>query len=210
MKHTYLFILLYVVFTSNLLSQKRLFKEYDAQGIESISIDSDEIFQIRLISSKTDKIRIYTIIEGETFETSLLHSKLTEDQLEITTGRTPDFVPFNDKLSAHKILSIVLEITIPEGLTIDIYSALASVELTGRYDVLRINLDRGGCQLLDFRFRESVQISTISGNIFVDTIGAKILAQSRNGNVVISNSIQGNRIMQLKSIHGDITVENSQ
>ena len=107
MKHTYLFILLYVVFTINLLSQKRLFKEYDAQGIESISIDSDEIFQIRLISSKTDKIRIYTIIEGETFETSLLHSKLTEDQLEITTGRTPDFVPFNDKLSAHKILSLI-------------------------------------------------------------------------------------------------------
>lgn len=210
MKYTSLFILLYVVFTSNLLSQKKLFKEYDAQGIETVSIDSDEIFQIKFVSSKTDKIRIYTIIEGETFETSLLHTKLTEDQLKITTGRTPDFVPFNDKLSAHKILSIVLEITIPENLTIDIYSALASVELTGRYDALRINLDRGGCQLLDFRFRESVYINTVSGNIFVDTMSAKILAQSRNGNVVIPNNVEGNRIMQLKSIHGDITVENSQ
>ncbi len=210
MRHIYLFILLCLISVSNFFGQKKLFKEYEAQGIETIHVESDEIFQIKLISAQTDKIRIYTAIEGETFETSLLHARLTEDQLKITTGRTPDFVPFNDKLSAHKILSIVIEITVPEYMTIDIYSALASVEAIGSYDALYINLDRGGCQLLDFRFRESVQISTISGNIYVETQKAQILAQSRNGNVVIPYGMIGDHTIDLKSIHGDITIENSQ
>ncbi|MEP0266746.1 hypothetical protein [Dokdonia sp.] len=209
MKHIYLFIL-FLVFSGSLFGQKKLFKEYDAKGIETLFIESDEIFQIKLTTSQTDKISIYTVIEGETFESSLLNTKRIEKQLNITTGRTPDFIPFNDKLSAHKILSIVLEITIPEYMTIDIYSALASVEASGNYKNVRINLDRGGCQFSNFSFRESAYINTISGNIHIRTTQVQIVAQSRNGNIVIPYGMTGDHAIHLKSIHGDITVENSQ
>jgi hypothetical protein len=209
MKHIYLFILFFI-FSGSLFGQKKLFKEYDAKGIETLFIESDEIFQIKLIASQTDKISIYTVIEGETFESSLLNTKLVEKQLKITTGRTPDFIPFNDKLSAHKILSIVLEITIPEYMTVDVYSALASVEASGNYKNVRINLDRGGCEFSNFRFRESAHINTISGNIYIETTEVQIVAQSRNGNIVIPYGMTGNHAIHLNSIHGDITVENSQ
>lgn len=210
MKYYFIFILLSIFSGGDVYAQKKLFKEYDVDNIHTLFIDSNEIFQIKLSTSKTDKIAIYTQIDGETFESSLLHAEIVDEVLKITTGRTPDFVPFNDKLSAHKILSIVLEITLPEKLAIDIYSTLASVEAQGDYDKIRINLGRGGCDLSDFRFRESVHINTISGNIVLKTENTAIQAQSRNGTVVIPKGMTGVKTIHLQSIDGDISVINSQ
>lgn len=209
MKYYLIFILL-VVFSSNLLAQKKLFKTYDVSDAHTLFIESDAIFQIKLTTTQREQISIYTQIEGETFESTLLHTEIVNGVLKITTGYTPDFVPFNDKLSAHKILSIVLEVSVPEGFTIDVYSALASVEAQGNYNQIRINLGRGGCDLSNFRFRESVHINTISGNITVETRKTKILAQSRNGNVVIPKDMTGVKTIDLQTIHGDITVVKSQ
>lgn len=209
MKYHSLFILL-LVFSGNLLAQKKLFKEYDVGNTHTLFIESDDIFQIKLSTAQTNKITIYTQIEGETFESTLLHTEIVEGVLKITTGRTPDFVPFNDKLSAHKVLSVVVEIILPEGLALDVYSTLASVEAQGDYNQVRINLGRGGCHLSSFRFRESVHINTISGNIMVETKKATVLAQSRNGTVVVSEGMTGSNTMHLQSIDGNITVIKSQ
>lgn len=209
MKYHSLFILL-LVFSGNLLAQKKLFKEYDVGNIHTLFIESDDIFQIKLSTAQTNKITIYTQIEGETFESTLLHTEIVEGVLKITTGRTPDFVPFNDKLSAHKVLSVVVEIILPEGLALDVYSTLASVEAQGDYNQVRFNLGRGGCHLSSFRFRESVHINTISGNITVETKKTTVLAQSRNGTIVISEGMTGTNTIYLQSIDGNITVIKSQ
>lgn len=209
MKYYSVFIL-FLVFSASLSAQKRLFKAYDARDTHTVFVESDDIFQIKFTTAQTDNITIYTQIEGETFESTLLHTEIVEGVLKITTGRTPDFAPFNDKLSAHKVLSIVIEIIVPEGLSIDVYSTLASVKAQGDYDQVRVNLGRGGCHLSSFRFRESVHINTISGNITIETKNAKILAQSRNGNVVISKGITGVRTIELQTMDGDISVIKSQ
>ncbi len=207
MKHLFLSILLLSSFF--VLGQKRLLQSYDVNNIHSLYIDSDEIFQIKITSTATDQITIHTQIDGETFESSLLNTKIEEGVLYISTGYTPDFTPFNDKLSAHKILSIVLEITIPEDMNLDINSTLASMEGAGSFGNISINLGRGGCRFFDFRFRESATIHTISGPIYIETENAEITAQSRNGNVVIPVDVTGIKALHLKSIHGDITVKNS-
>jgi len=209
MKYYSLFILI-LVFSESMFAQKKLFKTYDAGDIHTVFVESDDIFQIKCTTAQTNTITIYTQIDGETFESTLLHSEIVDGVLKITTGRTPDFVPFNDKLSAHKVLSIVLEVILPEGLSIDVYSTLASVHAAGGYDQVRVNLGRGSCHLSSFRFRESVAINTIVGNITIETKNAKILAQSRNGNVVISKGITGVKTMELQTIEGDITVIKSQ
>ena len=206
----YSLLILLVVLSGNLFAQKRLFKTYDVSDTHTLFIKSDDIFQIKLTTAQTDQITIYTQIEGETFESSLLHTEIVDGVLNITTGRTPDFIPFNDKLSAHKVLSIVLEIILPEGLTLDVYSTLASVDAQGDYNQIRMNLGRGGCYLSGLRFRESAHINTISGNITVETENAKILAQSRNGNIVIPKGMNGINTIELQTIDGDITVIKSQ
>ena len=162
-------LLLVFLFPLVLFAQKRIEKTYDAQGIQTLYINSDAIFKITISAKAVDEITIYTIIDGETFESSLLHTNIVDDRLEISTGRTPDYRPFNDKLSAHKVLSIELEIVIPEHINLDIKSTLAAVNLIGVYDKLTVNLGRGGFMGSDIRFRESV-INTISGNVTLSLI----------------------------------------
>ena len=189
----------------SLFAQKRIENIYDAQNINSIYINSDAIFKISIRAQKGKEISVYTIIEGETYESSLLHAVVADQRLEISTGRTPDFVPFNDKLSAHKVLSIELEITIPQGLDIDIHSTLAEVTLTGKVRDIQVNLGRGGFLGNELRFRESV-INTLYGNVILNSKQANVTASSRNGKLTIQPSLNEGPMCTIESIYGDIEV----
>lgn len=188
------------------LAQKRLEQSFYDKDIAGLYIKSDEIFEIHLSTSVSDHITIGTLIDGETFESSLLKTSVENNILKIETGKTPDFEPFNDKLSAHKVLSIVLYIDLPEGMDIDIFSTLASVDAQGSFGQVQINLGRGGCRLVNFRFRESATIKTLVGAIKAEVDIAKVQAQSRNGNVVIASGFTQGYPLVLKSIHGDVIV----
>lgn len=198
-------LLLLVLIPICVYSQKRVEQTYDIQQIDAIHIDSDLIFKITINARPTDQIQLYTIVDGETYASALVHSKVIDNHLEITTGRTPDFTPYNDKLSAHKVLSIELEISIPEDLNIDIHSTLAEVVLSGHYGTLLINLGRGGLIGRDIRFRESI-INTISGNVTLSLDKANVSASSRNGLKNIDDIFKVGPQCTIESIHGDIEV----
>ena len=198
-------LLLLILIPNCLFAQKRSEQTFDKQDIKTLSINSNAIFKISITAQPVQEINIQTITDGETYESSLLHTKIIDQRLEITTGRTPDFTPFNDKLSAHKVLSIELGITIPQDFNIDIYSTLAEVSLKGRYKELQINLGRGGLIGRDIRFRESV-INTISGNVALTTKRADVTANSRNGEVIINSNLNEGPICSVESIYGDIEV----
>ena len=129
--------------------------------------------------------------------------------LKITTGKTPDYKPFNDKLSAHKVMAIELEITVPLDLDVSVYSTLAGVDTYGAFGQVHMDLGRGHFNGKGFRFRESATINTISGSIYLDTDKAHVTAQSRNGTIVISPEVALGSSLKLESIHGDITVVKS-
>lgn len=205
----FFFYLIIVSYSGCIFGQKQLEKVYDAAAIQTVSIESDEVFDIKIRAIDTNEITVITTIEGESYKSSLLHSRLLDDMLIIETGRTPDFTPFNDKLSAHKVLSIVLEITVPQETNIAINSTLAQVEVEGTIGNLYANLGRGGCILEDIRFRESILINTISGNIYIKTTSARVQAQSRNGTVVIPEQTNDMKNIILESIYGDIVVDKS-
>ena len=198
-------LLLLILIPNCLFAQKRNEQTFDRQDIKTLLINSNAIFKISITAQPVQEISIQTITDGETYESSLLHTKIIDQRLEITTGRTPDFTPFNDKLSAHKVLSIELDITIPQDFNIDIYSTLAEVSLKGRYKELQINLGRGGLIGRDIRFRESV-INSISGNVALTTKRADVTASSRNGEVIINSNLNEGPICSVESIYGDIEV----
>ena len=198
-------LLLLILIPNCLFAQKRSEQTFDKQDIKTLLINSNAIFKISITAQPVQEISIQTITDGETYESSLLHTKIIDQRLEITTGRTPDFIPFNDKLSAHKVLSIELEITVPQDFNVDIYSTLAEVNLQGRYRELQINLGRGGLIGRDIRFRESV-INTISGNVALTTKRADVTASSRNGEVIINSNLNEGPICSVESIYGDIEV----
>lgn len=188
------------------VAQKRLSQTYDASAVKELYIHSNEIFEIKISAIETDQIIVNTIIEGETFASTLLNANIDDEVLNITTGKMPNFQPFNDKLSAHKVMAIELEIVIPIGLDVSVYSTLASVDTSGALGNVRIDLGRGHFKGTGFRFRENANINTISGSILLDVHQAIVTAQSRNGTVVIAEGFTNGMSIQLQSLHGDITV----
>lgn len=203
------FTFLLVLFASCLTAQKRQSQTYDTLEIRQLYINSNEIFKIRVSAVKTDHITVHTIIDGETYASTLLNSTIENGILKITTGKTPDYKPFNDKLSAHKVMAIELEIIVPECLNLTVYSKLASLDTYGTFGQVHIDLGRGHFIGEEFRFRESATINTISGSISLDIDKAKIVAKSRNGNLKISPDIPIGTPLNLESIHGNITVVKS-
>jgi sulfur relay (sulfurtransferase) DsrF/TusC family protein len=193
----------------SLYAQKRLTQTYDATAIKELYIHSNEIFKIKITTGEVREITVATIIDGETFASTLLNTFTNDGVLKITTGKTPDYIPFNDKLAAHKVLAIELEIIIPIGLDVSIYSTLASVDTYGKLGQVRIDLGRGHFKGEEFRFRESGKINTISGSIYISSNLVNVTAQSRNGKVDIPPTQAEGPLLAIKSIHGDVTVVKS-
>ena len=193
----------------SLYAQKRLTQTYDSTAIKELYIHSNEIFKIKITTGEVREITVATIIDGETFASTMLNTSTNDGVLKITTGKTPDYIPFNDKLAAHKVLAIELEIIIPIGLDVSIYSTLASVDTYGKLGQVRIDLGRGHFKGEEFRFRESGKINTISGSIYISSNLVNVTAQSRNGKVDIPPTQAEGPLLAIKSIHGDVTVVKS-
>ncbi|TVZ52593.1 DUF4097 family beta strand repeat-containing protein [Dokdonia sp. Hel_I_53] len=206
-----LYTALFIVFFSvTLTAQKRVSKTYSAAGVKELQIHSNEIFEIKVNTAQTDIITIYTVIDGEIFASTLLNTQIDNEVLQIKTGTTPDYVPFNDKLSAHKVMAIELEIIMPLEMDLSIFSTLSSVITAGKLGKVRIDLGRGNFTAKKFRFRESAKINTISGNVDIELDQAHVTAQSRNGIVVIPTDINMGAPLSVESLDGDITIRKSQ
>jgi DUF4097 and DUF4098 domain-containing protein YvlB len=103
------------------------------------------------------------------------------------------------------VLSIELEIVIPEYINLDIKSTLAAVQLVGVYKQLTINLGRGGFVGRDIRFCQSV-INTISGNVILRLKEGDVIAGSRNGQAKVDSIFNDGPSCIIQSIHGNIEV----
>lgn len=146
-------------------SQKILEKQLDASETTQLLIASDMINLISITSEKTDQIKIITKIAGENRENVILTTFEENNKLTIGTGFTPYFEAENDKLAAHKVISVEMQITIPDFLIVEIDTKIASVDVAGNYDVFRANLEYGNCELNDFLGH--AMIKTVHGNILV-------------------------------------------
>lgn len=188
--------------------QKNVQEIMEGKGIKGILITSDQIFKIGVFTTKTDKITIKSEISGETFETMAIASALENGILEISVTRSPFFKDRDDKLAAHKVMSVVLNITMPEGLEFWVDSSLAAVKMQGVYGHIELNLGRSDCRL--DHFRGSGTINTRSGNINVNTQNCIIDASSRHGKENIKSMALGGHHLELKTIAGNITVTQSE
>ena len=200
------YLLILILIPLGLFAQKKSEQTFDVEDLRAIVIDSDLIFKITLSAQPVTSIQLNTLVDGETYASTLVNTKMVDHNLEISTGRTPDFTPFNDKLSAHKVLSIELEMILPENMDIDIRSTLAEVHLGGQYGKLQIDLGRGGLIVEEgICFRES-EINTISGNVALTLTQANVIASSRNGIAKVDSIFNDGPLCVIQSIYGDIEV----
>ena len=190
---------------AEVIAQKTLEKQIYATKTTQLVIASNMINLLSIASEETDHISIIAKIRGEHSENVLVTTSEENSILTIGTGYTPYFEAENDKLAAHKVISVEMEIVIPHFLTVEVQTKIASIDVTGTYDVFRANLEYGNCELNHFL-----------GHAFVNTVHGDILvyanehvsgrAFSKKGVVINHLPGRGEYTIIAESRDGDISL----
>ena len=206
-KLSYIFVFVFLTFSG--YAQKVIDKSWDIEGIERLEIISNDIYNIVINSSDTTSINVVTKIEGEHYENVVLNISEENKTLTLSTGFTPYFQAENDKLAAHKVISIEMELNISNRLEVFVRSSLASLTTHGIFKGLRVELGNGNCVLNDFE--GDAQLFTRDGNITaIAQRTVKARAKTKRGKLINELSPTGNFSIDAKSVNGDITLLKSQ
>lgn len=180
--------------------QKTIFDTEDT----SLEINANSCFLVTISTANTQEISVIAKMDGEYSKDLLLNLHQEGKTLVVNTSFNPMFELPNDKLSAHKVLSISLDITIPENMNVSIYGTYSTVKATGKYQDITISLNDGKCILQ--AVSEKAQVITQSGAIHLFSKSGTVTAISKYGKVITDQLDTGTNQFQLQSITGNIHV----
>ena len=201
-------LLCFFSFGSGLFAQKETVQKIDAAQIKSLVISGDEIFKLDLAAKQTRFITIKTFTGGEYYNNIKLHTEVKEKRLFLTSEYKEVLQSGFDKLSAHKVFAMRVEIELPQNFKVEITSNIASLNASGNYNFLFFQTKSGACVLSDFSGNALIQ--TYNGDIEVTANKIFVDAQSRHGKVVVPVGNAGNNKLELTSINGNITVRKAE
>ncbi len=202
MKYTLYIILLFSFGFLN--AQKIVEKTVLNDHISLINIDTENCYKVTLETGNTEDVVVSANIEGEYKKDLVLEIKEEAASIFITTGFSPTFTSPNDKLSAHKVISISLHIIVPQYKNVKLYGKSSNITASGNYKNLNITLLDGYCMLQNIS--EAITASTQSGNIIVKGNNAIVKASTKYGKIYQDKLLKGNTIFDLSSITGDIHI----
>ena len=196
------FILILLMCFGLLNAQKVVKKSILNPDTSSIFIDADNCFKVEITTTLSKEIVVEALIDGE-YKNDLL-VKIEEDgpRIGISTGFQPNFIKPNDKLSAHKVISISLKVQLPENMNVSLFGSNTNVYAKGSYKDLKVTLADGTC---NFRSINGIAHAlTRSGDIYVYSKGATIETQNSFGSTEIGNIPKGADYFNLVTTTGNI------
>ena len=185
-----------------IFAQKVVKKSIVNPAISLVQIDVNNCFKIQLETTDTDEILVEAFIDGEYTQDLELTVKEEGSTLVVNSDFSPTFVNPNDKLSAHKVVSIALKVLLPKYKNVTVFGASCNVTVAGKYENLKVSLNDGFCVLNEVS--QNVEIITQSGDISVQSLEAKITANSTYGNIEENNIPMGDNHFLLSTTTGDI------
>ena len=197
-------LLFFVVFFTlvNIHAQKLVRKAFIDPRTETIQIDAQYCYRIDLKTASSNEVEISASMEGEYAKDLLISIEQSGTTAMISADFQPLFINPNDKLSAHKVVSIALEISVPEYKYVDVFGTNTNLYATGKFEDLNVTLSDGRCTLENVS--ESVEVTTQKGDIMVMAPSGNIVAESTYGNVEKGIIPFGYNQFILKTIEGDI------
>lgn len=186
------------------VAQKQTEKQWNALQIEKVDINGEGIFKINIKNSESNTIDLVVKFEGEHSENLVIIDSVSHGVLKLSTDFQPLFKADNDKLSAHKVLSVELQLSIPKHIDLNIKSDIAQTKIEGHFPNVFIELKTGNCTLDPFF--GNATINTISGNINIKTNNAKTIAKSKTGIVDVKQFKLALYQLNLQTVNGNINV----
>ncbi len=206
MKSCFVYCLLLVSF--GLKAQKKLQKTIFADNISLVQVNTANCFEVEIHTSQGDDVIIEAEMEGEYSQDLDLEVNTNGSTLIIEAGFTPSFENPNDKLSAHKVVSILLKLTIPFYKNVEIYGTNSRVVIEGKYKELNISLSDGACELKSIMGNASVKTQSGFINVFAES--AHIDAKSKYGKVSFNPIPEGFSIYRLQTVTGNIQLSKTE
>jgi hypothetical protein len=199
------FLLFLVLGSGALFGQKQVTKTFINPGINAISIDGTRAYEIQLLTGGAQEVLVEARMEGEYGPDLMVLFKESGTTLFIETPFSPNFEMPNDKLGAHKVISLKLKIILPDHQNVFLNAASCQVSASGVFRNLDIVFNDGGCTLTHKAKRTSV--TTGSAPITAHLESGVIEARSRYGKVYLQAIPLGDHYLKLYSTLGDITVK---
>jgi len=183
-------------------AQKVVHKSVFLPADHLLQIDARQCFLVELDTNPGNTLEVEAMAEGEYNSEVLLLLGTEGSTTKVTADLTPLFVVPDDKLGAHKVISIALKVSLPEYRRVEVYGNLATITAHGLYETLRIFLEEGTCSLT--QVGQSVDVETRTADIYVESAAASILAESLFGEVSPNQIPQGANRFRLRTILGNI------
>jgi hypothetical protein len=180
--------------------QKTIVNPHDT----SLQIDANNCFEVEIETVKTDKIVVEAKMSGEYSDNLSLNIHEEGNTLLVETSFNANFEIPNDKLSAHKVISIALKISLPEYLKVSIYGTDTNVTVKGIYKNINIALNDGRCVLNGVENKAFVK--THSGTIEVNAKTGKFDVLSKYGEVFFDQIPESHVQYNLNTTTGNIYI----
>ncbi|NNC34247.1 MAG: hypothetical protein HKO09_05190 [Croceitalea sp.] len=173
-----------------------------------IQLNTKNCFVVNVNSSNSPQMIVKASMEGEYQKDLVVRIEEDGQNVLVSADFLPNFIQPNDKLSAHKVISIALDLIIPANTNISIHGTTSDVAVQGIYKTVEITLSDGVCRLQ--HQSETTKVQTQKGNIILRTNKGRITAQSIYGKVLNTEIPKGNGSYILNSVEGDITIQKTE
>ncbi|MEX0274774.1 MAG: hypothetical protein AB3N16_10385 [Flavobacteriaceae bacterium] len=202
-----LFILLLALSGHTALGQKSVSKTMAVPKVSSVQVDAGNCFQVKVQTADINVLTVKARMDGEYNQDLLVSMEKEGNTLAIGAGFEPNFKHPNDKLSAHKVVSIELEITMPKHKYLQVFGTSSHVYIEGSYSFVGVVLNDGSCHLS--QGAESVKVVTQSGHIFVTDPKGSMVANSKYGKVYGKTLKTGRGELDLQTVSGNIYIDHT-
>jgi hypothetical protein len=200
-----LILLIALLGTHTVSCQKIVKKALLLPQTSTIQIDAALFSQVVLETIPGNELYVEASMEGEYQRDIGIEITEEGNTLSLEGAFQPFFEMPNDKLSAHKIVSVTLLARIPEDMMVLLYGTSTHVKSKGKYRELDIVLNDGHCNLEEPGGK--VGVTTQSGKIFLLARNGELSAETKYGSVKSEKLPDGRNHYRLQSISGDIIIE---
>ncbi len=198
-----------IVLSLNTVSAQKLVKKsFVNSETNFIQIATKNCFKVETTTALSNEIIVEAIIDGEYTKDLLIAIEQEGATMMVSADFQPGFVHPNDKLSAHKVLSISLKIQVPQYKKVKLYGTASTVIASGKYQDLQVILSDGKCVLN--AVSERAVVTTQSGDIILRSKAGTIEASSKYGLVKNEGIPIGDWLYTLTSTTGNISIKKTE
>ena len=184
--------------------QKRVTKTLLNPEVTVINIDGNLCYRVGLETADTKEVSVEARMDGEYQKGLLVNFREAGNTLNLETRYSPEFQFPNDKLGAHKVVSVSMRVTLPRDMEILLTAQSCEISASGEFRDLKIVFNDGLCDLS--HTAENTEVRTGTAPIFAHLSSGLVEAESRYGAVQLEPIPEGDHHLRLYSTKGDISV----